>query len=55
LVINFMNFLEWRLPSRSKMGMKPSLGDHNTSCFSKKQHNFYAFFYRQSSFVSHFV
>jgi hypothetical protein len=54
LVIKFTNCFEWTCPSRSKMD-RNSLCDHNTSCFSKEQHCFYALFYRQSSFLSHLV
>jgi hypothetical protein len=43
LIIKFMNCFEWRRPSRLKMGMTPPLCDHSTSCFSKEQHYFYAF------------
>jgi hypothetical protein len=42
LIIKFMNCLQWRLTSHLKMGMKPPLCDHNTSCFGKEQHCFYA-------------
>jgi hypothetical protein len=39
-----------------KMGMKPPLCDHNTSCFNKEQHCFYALLYRvflcQPSYVN---
>jgi hypothetical protein len=45
---------EQRRQLHLKMGTKPPLCDHNTSCFSKEQHCFCAF-YRQSSFVSHLV
>jgi hypothetical protein len=55
VVIKFMNSFEWRYPSCLKMGTKPPLCDHSTSCFSKEQHCFYVLFYRQSSFVSHLV
>jgi hypothetical protein len=55
LVINFTNCFEWRRPSSLKMGVKPPLCDHNISCFSNKQHCFYALFYRQLFFVSHLV
>jgi hypothetical protein len=40
----FISF-ERRGPSRLKMSMKPPLCDHDTSCFSKEQHCFYALFY----------
>jgi hypothetical protein len=55
LVIKFMKCFEWRCPLHLKMGMKPHLCYHSTSCFSKEQHCFYALFYRQSSFVSQLV
>jgi hypothetical protein len=45
LVINFTNCFEWRRPWRLKMGMKPALRNHNTSCFSVEQYCLYALFY----------
>jgi hypothetical protein len=41
----FMNCFEWRCPLHLKMGTKPPLYDHNTSCFSKEKRCFYMLFY----------